>query len=214
MCISVHWCGKDLVARVAELKEDRFEMLLFAMILLMGSFDIKEFIKKPAVIIVAVIIVLGILFSIFFGGGGGQDPTAKSVKNLSNRHQALITLIDQYSPGVKSATLKANLSQVSIILTADKNDVDAYSKSIAVKGKKVTTSYSSKPAKELIGKLDKAKIANNLDSEIKAVVRSELESLNTATQSLKKNNPDKEKLVALVDKLTLNNQTMLTRLGE
>lgn len=200
--------------RVAELSKDGFVMLLFVMILLMGSFDIKEFVKKPAVIMVGVVLVLIILFSIFFGGGSGQDPTAKAVKDLSNRHQALVTLIDQYSSGVRSATLKSNLSQVSIILTADKNDVDIYSKSTTVNGKKVTASYSVKPAKELVSGLEKAKIANNLDSELKNTVRSELDSLNVATQKLKKDNPDKTKLVTLVDKLVLNNQTMLIRLSE
>lgn len=180
----------------------------------MGSFDIKEFIKKPAVVIVGVVVVIILLFSVFFGGGDGQDPTAKSVKNLSNRHEALITLIDGYSNGVKGATLKANLSQVSIILTADKNDIDAYYKTAFKSAKKVTASFSAKPSKELTQKLDQSKIANNLDSDIKTVVESELEAIGSAIEKLKKENPEKEKLNVLADKLILNTQTMLTRLEE
>lgn len=90
------------------------------MILLMSSFDFKAFVKKPAVFIGGVAMLLILLFMTLFGRGGGEDPTAKSVRNLSNRHQALVSIIDGYSGGVKSASLKSNLSQVSIILVADK----------------------------------------------------------------------------------------------
>ncbi len=189
-------------------------MLLFVMILLMDSFDIKKFIKKPAVIIVSAILVMVLIFSVVFGGGDGQDPSAKASKNLSNRHQALVTLIDQYSPGVRSATLKANLSQVSIILTADKNEIDAYIKATSQPGKKITATFSVKPSKELIQKLDKAKIANNLDSEIKTVVESELNAIGSATEKMKRDFPGEAKLVALADRLILNTQTMLIRLSE
>lgn len=189
-------------------------MLLFAMILLMDSFDIKKFIKKPAVIIVAAVLAIVLVFSLFFGGGDGQDPSAKASKNLSNRHQALVTIIDQYSSGVRSATLKANLSQVSIILTADKNEIDAYIKATSQPGKKITATFSVKPSKELTQKLDKAKIANNLDSEIKTVVESELNAIGSATEKMKRDFPGEAKLVALTDRLILNTQTMLTRLDE
>lgn len=180
----------------------------------MDSFDIKKFIKKPAVIIVAAVLAIVLVFSLFFGGGDGQDPSAKASKNLSNRHQALVTLIDQYSSDVRSATLRANLSQVSIILTADKNEIDAYIKVASQPGKKITATFSIKPSKELIQRLDKAKIANNLDSEIKTVVESELNAIGSATEKMKRDFPGEVKLVALTDRLILNTQTMLTRLDE
>lgn len=180
----------------------------------MSSFDIKAIVKKPSVIAAAAVIVLILIFTMLFGGGDGQDPTAKSVKNLSNRHQALVSVIDTYSSGVKSASLKSNLSQVSIILVANKNDVDAYFAGLSKESKKVKSSFSAKPKKEITDRLDQAKISNNLDSELKNTVRSELEAIEDATQKLKKDNPDKVKLVALADKLVLNTQTMIIRVDE
>lgn len=189
-------------------------MLLFGMILLMSSFGIKAFVKKPAVFIVGVIIILILIFSLLFGGGGGQDPTAKSVKNLSNRHQALISVIDSYSGDVRSANLKSNLSQVSIILTADKNDIDVYFSGLSKESKKVKSSFSARPRKEIVTKLDQAKISNNLDSELKSTVKDELQAIEDATQKVKKANATKAKLNALADKLVLNTQTMFTTVDQ
>lgn len=190
-------------------------MLLFVMILLMGSFDIKKFIKKPAVAIAGVVAILIIVFFVLFGRGGGQDPAAKSVKDLSNRHQALVGAIDSYSKDIKSASLKSNISQISIILTADKNDIDTYysgfSKEIR---KKVKASVKTKPTKEVLDSLEQAKISNNLDSELKSTIRSELEAIQSSVQRIKKSYPDKKELGALADKLILNTQTMLVRLDE
>ncbi len=181
----------------------------------MSSSEIKDFIKKPAAIIGGVILGIVLLFFIFFGRGGGQDPMAKSVKNLTNRHQALITVIDNYSGNIKSAKLKSNLSQVSIILTADKNDIDTYYSGLSKDVKKnVVATYKVKPTKDITSKLDEAKISNNLDSELRSSVISELEAIQSATQTIKKDNPDKPKLNVLLDKLILNTQTLLTRMNE
>ncbi|HRV75874.1 MAG: hypothetical protein H6799_00845 [Candidatus Nomurabacteria bacterium] len=180
----------------------------------MSSFDLSAFVKKPIVMIGGVIIILILLFMIFFGGGGGEDPTAKSVKNLSNQHQALVNLIDGYSRSVKSANLKSNISQVSIILIANKNDLDTYFSGLSKESRKVKSTVSTKPKKDLITRLDQAKISNNLDSEIKSVVLSELQLIENAIQKIKKENSNKASLSVLTDKLILNNQTIITRLNE
>lgn len=178
--------------------------------------SIAGFVKKPFVRIAGVIFFVILLFMIFFGRGGGQDPTAVAVKNLSNQHTALVDLIDDYSGEVRSATLRANLSQVSIILTADKNDIDSYYQTAfnASARKKTKSTVSTKPKKALIEQLDNSKLLNNLDSELESTVKSELDNILVAINKLKKENLDKQKLQTLSQKLILNTQTVSERVSE
>ena len=192
-------------------------MLLFGMILLMNSsnkFNIAEFIKKPQVIIGGVVLLLIIVLMLVFGRGGGQDPTALSIKNLSNRHAATIEFIDKYSNDVRSANLISNASQVTIILTADKSEIDDYYSEVYKGTKPIKATFKAKPRAEIIKKLDESSILNNLDSDLQKTIESELLAIQSDMQKIKKNNPDKKKLNTLMDKLILNTQTMRTRVGE
>lgn len=174
-----------------------------------------KFIKKPLVLVGGSVVFLILILILLLGRGGGQDPAIKSVKNLSNRHQSLISVIDSYSGGVKSGNFKSNLSQVSIILTADKNDVDAYLAGlIKNKKSKVVATVNVKPSKDVVARLDQAKISNNLDSELKSVVRSGLLEINSDIEAMKKSNAGEAGLTSLADKLILNTQTMLTTIDE
>jgi hypothetical protein len=192
-------------------------MLLFGMILLMDSskkFDIKEFVKKPQVIIGGVILIVIMLLVGLFGRGGGQDPAAVSIRNFSNRHAATVDVVDKYIGNVRSANYKANSSQVTIILTADKSEIDNYYKE-AFKGKKpVKTTFGPKMRKDLKTKLDKSLLLNNLDSDLQSTMNDELVAIQTEAQKIKKANPDKKKLTALMDKIILNTQTVIARNNE
>jgi hypothetical protein len=203
--------------RVAQLKESSFKMLSFDMILLMDSSKdsrFKNIVKKPAFIIAGAVLVVVLLFMTLFGGGGGQDPTAKSLKNLSNQHEATLSLIDSYSRNVRSESLKSTLSQVSIILAADKNDIDVYYSQQYAALKDVKSSVSAKADKELTSALDDAAILNNLDSALKNAVNNELRLLQGSIEDIRSDNSKNEELVSLMQKLNLNTQTVLTRLGE
>lgn len=192
-------------------------MLLFDMILLMNSsnkFNIAEFIKNPKVIIGAVVLMVIMVLVILFGGGDGQDPTMLSMKNLSNRHGATVEFIDKYSKNIRSANLTANTSQVTIILTADKSEIDEYYAEVYKGMKPVKATFKAKPRAEITEKLDKSVILNNLDSDLQETIKSELLAIQSDMQKIKKNNPDKKRLTALIDKLILNTQTMVTRVSQ
>lgn len=187
------------------------------MILLMNSsnkFDITEFIKKPKVLIAGAVLFVLIIVLVLLSGGGGQDPTALSVKNLSNRHAATIEFIDKYSKNVRSANLIANISQVTIILTADKSEIDNYYTEVNKGKPPVKTTFKSKARAEIIERLDKSSILNNLDADLQETIESELLAIQTDMQKIKKNSSDKKRLTALMDKLILNTQTMRTRINE
>jgi len=192
-------------------------MLLFGMILLMDSsnkFDIKQFIKKPQVMIAGVVLVIIMVLIGIFGRGGGQDPVAVSIRNLSNRHAATIDLVENYINDVRSANYRSNSSQVTIILTADKSEIDDYYKE-AFKGQKaVKTTFSSKLRKDLETELDKSLVLNNLDSDLQKAVAKELTSILQEAEKMRKANTDKKKMVALMDKVILNTQSMIQRNNE
>lgn len=175
---------------------------------------IAEFMKKPVALIGGVALVLLVLVMVIFGGGDGQDPTAKSLRNLSNQYSATISLINGYSKDVKSAGLKSKLSEASIILTSNQNELNSYILSTSNGTKKVKTTVSDKPSEELVTKLDSAAILNNLDSELKSVVRGEIVSLQSSAQKIAKANPDKQKLIVLVQKFDLNTRTAVSRIDE
>jgi hypothetical protein len=206
--------------RVAHSTGSSFKMLSFGMILLMDSSNnskldgLKNLLKKPAFMVGGAVVVLLLIFFTLFGGGGGQDPTAKGLRNLSNQHEATLNLIDSYSKDVRSDSLKSTLSQVSIILTADKNEIDLYYTEAYRLLKDVRPTVSAKPDKDLIKALDDAAILNNLDSALKTAVLSELRSLQGSIQELRRQNAEKKDLVALMQKVNLNTQTVLVRLEE
>jgi hypothetical protein len=174
----------------------------------------KQIIKKPAFLFGSILIVVIILLITLLGGGEGGDPTARDLKNLSNQHESTLALIDKYSREVRSAKLKANLSQVSIILTADKNDIEGYYAANFKDVKDVKASVSAKPEKELLDALDDAAILNNLDSSLKIAVAEELKALEVAMNKVRRENLEEKDLVSLMDKLILNTQTMSFRLNE
>lgn len=187
------------------------------MILLMNSsnkFDIAEFIKKPQVIIASVALVVIVILILLLGGSDGQDPTMLSMKNLSNRHGATVEFIDKYSKKIRSANLTANASQVTIILTADKSEIDEYYAEVYKGMKPVKATFKAKARTEITDKLDKSVILNNLDSDLQETIKSELLAVQSDMQKIKKNNPEKKRLTALMDKLILNTQTMVTRISQ
>lgn len=179
-----------------------------------NKFDIKQFIKKPQVMIAGVVLVIIMVLIGIFGRGGGQDPVAVSIRNLSNRHAATIDLVENYINDVRSANYRSNSSQVTIILTADKSEIDDYYKE-AFKGQKaVKTTFSSKLRKDLETELDKSLVLNNLDSDLQKAVAKELTSILQEAEKMRKANTDKKKMVALMDKVILNTQSMIQRNNE
>ncbi len=179
-----------------------------------SKFDIAEFIKKPKVIIAGVVLVVIVILVLLLGGSDGQDPTMLSMKNLSNRHEATVEFIDKYSKNIRSANLTSNSSQVTIILTADKSEIDDYYAEVYKGMKPVKATFKAKTRAEIKDKLDKSVILNNLDSDLQETIKSELLAIQSDMQKIKKNNPDKKRLVTLMDKLILNTQTMVTRVSQ
>jgi hypothetical protein len=176
--------------------------------------DIAELIKKPKVQIGAGVLLVMIILVAVFGRSEGQDPIAVSIKNLGNRHSATIEMIDEYSKTIRSANLRSNLSQTSIILTADKAEIDAYYKEAFKGAKPVKASTSAKMKKDLKESLDQSAILNNLDADLQKAVRDELVGIKSDTAKVRAANPDKKKLQTLMDKITLNTDTVIGRIEE
>ena len=194
-------------------------MLGFVMILCMDSSNkskIEEIIKMPITKIVGGAVILLLIFMMLFGGGGksSADSLAKSLKNLANQHKATETLVEEPAKNVKSGKLKANLSQILIILAADRNELNTYYADNIKTEKGVVSSISQEPDKKLKERLDTAKIQNNLNPELSRVLDEKLVELLNSIQKIKKEYPEDKKLMALMDKFILNTQTMQRTLSE
>ncbi len=176
--------------------------------------DINELIRKPKVQIGAGVLLVMIILVAVFGRSEGQDPIALSIKNLTNRHEATVDLIDEYSKTVRSANLRSNLSQASIILTADKAEIDVYYKEAFKGAKPVKGATSVKIKKELKASLDESVILNNLDVDLQKAVSAELVGIKNDVAKVRAANPDKKKLQTLMDKVTLNTDTVIGRVEE
>lgn len=179
-----------------------------------NKFNLKDLIKKPAVIVGGVVVVLILLGTLIFGGGESVDPRAVEIKNLSNRHAAVIEVIDKYGKDVRSANLRSNLAQASIILTANKSEVDEYYKSSFAKLKEVKATFKEKPSEKIVAKLEDGIVDNNLDKVLQATVVGELEEISRQIVEVRQNNSEKKKLGALMDKLGVNIQTLRERVGQ
>lgn len=179
-----------------------------------NKFNIGELIRKPVVIIIGVVLVLIILGMLLFGGSEETNPRAVELKNLINRHSATIDVADKYGKDVRSANLRSNLSQVNIILTANKSEIEEYYKEAFKSVKNVKATFAEKPAKELTEKLDEGIVDNNLDKVLQKVVNDELVEINSEMQEVRKNNSDKKKLIVLMDRLRLNVNDLLGKVNQ
>ena len=175
--------------------------------------SIVEILKKPPIFIGGILVLILLIFSLF-SGGGGSDPVANELKGLSNRHAALLEVIDGYSGDVRDGSFKSRLSQVSIILTANQNDIDTiYTESF--KGlKDVKASFKAKPNEDLIIALDEASILNNLDSALKNATLNGLSETSSAMEDFRASNSDSKKFRELSDRVILNLRNMTELLSE
>ncbi len=180
-----------------------------------NKLNLQELIKKPAVMIGGAVVIVVVLLMLIFGRGGAvSDPKATELKNLSNRHGSTIKIIDKYAKEARSANLRSNLAQANIILTANKSEIDEYYKEAFSKLKDVKATFKEEPRESLTVKLEEGIVSNNLDKVLQSAVIGELEDIGSAMQSVKKNNPEKKKLDALMDKLNINIQTIIDRVNE
>lgn len=193
-------------------------MLGFVMLLCMDSSNkvkIEEIIKKPITKIVGVLVILLLIFTLFFGGGkSSADSLAVSLKDLANQHQATELLVEEPASNVKSGKLKANLSQILLILAADRSELNTYYEENVQTEKGVASSVSQEPNEELKERIETAKIQNNLNSELSRVLQEQLSEIINSIQKIKKEYPEDKKLMGLMDKFILNTQTMQKYLSE
>ncbi len=176
---------------------------------------IEEIIKKPITKIVGVLVILLLIFTLFFGGGkSSADSLAVSLKDLANQHQATELLVEEPASNVKSGKLKANLSQILLILAADRSELNTYYEENVQTEKGVASSVSQEPNEELKERIETAKIQNNLNSELSRVLQEQLSEIINSIQKIKKEYPEDKKLMGLMDKFILNTQTMQKYLSE
>jgi uncharacterized coiled-coil DUF342 family protein len=194
-------------------------VLGFVMLLCMDSSNkvkIEEIIKKPITKIVGGLVILLLIFMLFFGGGGksSADSLAVSLKDLANQHQATELLVEEPASNVKSGKLKANLSQILLILAADRSELNTYYEENVQTEKGVASSVSQEPNEELKERIETAKIQNNLNPELSRVLQEQLSEIINSIQKIKKEYPEDKKLMGLMDKFILNTQTMQKYLSE
>lgn len=179
-----------------------------------NKIDLRELIRKPAVMIGGAVLFLIIMATLIFGRGEAVDNKAVEVKNLVNMHGATIEVIEKYSKNVRSANLKANLSEANIILTANKSEIEDYYKEYFKNSKNVVATFKEKPKKEITDKLEEGIVSNNLDRVLQEVTNDQLDGIIEKLQAAKSNNPEKKKLGVMVDKLKINVQTILVKINE
>ncbi len=154
---------------------------------------------KIAAAIAGGLIVVLILFKFVFGGSGDNLAPAVKLKNINNRYQASITVIEDYSKDVRSSSLKSMLSETATILTAGKNSTDKKIKDLGSTYSKAKSTVSSKTGKEDIQKLEDAKNSNNLDSTLKAQILKDLNKIYEDLSSLRDIAPPELKLSGYID---------------